>query len=52
MSPGRAPHPLRPRRLWLGERTDVPLIETYRDDVLKLQDLIDRDLSAWLRASP
>lgn len=24
------------------------LIEIYRDDILKLQDLIDRDLSAWL----
>jgi hypothetical protein len=25
------------------------LIEGYRDDILKLQDLIGRDLSAWLR---
>lgn len=26
------------------------LVATFRDDILKLQDLIDRDLSAWLRA--
>ncbi len=25
------------------------LIELYREDILKLQDLIDRDLSSWLR---
>ena len=25
------------------------LIEIYRDDILKLQDLIDRDLSSWLK---
>jgi Sulfotransferase family len=25
------------------------LIEVYRDDILKLQDLIQRDLSAWLK---
>jgi hypothetical protein len=24
------------------------LIETYREDILKLQDLLDRDLSSWL----
>lgn len=27
------------------------LIELYRDDILKLQDLIQRDLSAWLAGS-
>lgn len=25
------------------------LVETYREDILKLQDLIDRDLSGWLK---
>lgn len=25
------------------------LIDLYRDDILRLQDLLDRDLSAWLR---
>lgn len=28
------------------------LTEYYRDDILKLQDLIDRDLSAWLKSHP
>ncbi len=28
------------------------LVEAYREDVLRLEDLIGRDLSAWLRAEP
>jgi hypothetical protein len=27
------------------------LVAAYRDDVLRLQDLIDRDLSVWLTSS-
>jgi len=28
------------------------LIREYRDDILRLQDLLDRDLSAWLEVQP
>ena len=33
----------------LQEETRRVLTEGYRDDILRLQDLIDRDLAAWLR---
>jgi hypothetical protein len=32
----------------MPEETRMELIEAYREDVLKLQDLIGRDLSGWL----
>lgn len=32
----------------LSEETRAELVEEYREDVLKLQDLIERDLSGWL----
>jgi hypothetical protein len=52
--------PSRLRRLakQLTDRNDLPelrpknraiLVEYYRDDILRLQDLIGRDLSGWLR---
>jgi hypothetical protein len=47
---------VRARRNANLERPPIPpstrtwLIEAYRDDVLRLQDRLDRDLSAWLRA--
>lgn len=40
-----------------GKRPRIPLdaanqlLETYRDDILRLQDLMERDLSAWLEGS-
>ena len=37
----------RPSKLSIEVRRD--LIEVYRQDILKLQDLIDRDLSTWLK---
>ena len=33
----------------LAEETRLQLIETFREDILKTQDLIGRDLSAWLK---
>lgn len=33
----------------LPPRIRRELVETYREDILKLQDLIERDLSAWLK---
>lgn len=33
----------------LAEETRLQLIETFREDILKTQDLIKRDLSAWLK---
>ena len=33
----------------LAEETRLQLIETFREDILKTQDLIARDLSAWLK---
>ena len=38
----------RPIRLRRADRR--MLVEVYRDDVLELQQLLDRDLSAWLRS--
>ncbi len=32
----------------LAEETRLQLIETFREDILKTQDLIGRDLTAWL----
>lgn len=40
---------LRTRRRPLGEVERARLIETYREDTLRLQDRLGRDLSAWLR---
>ncbi|PPT06594.1 Sulfotransferase [Geitlerinema sp. FC II] len=34
---------------FLTDEVKSQLRQTYRDDILKLQDLIDRDLSHWLR---
>lgn len=31
------------------EEARLQLIETYRDDIVKLQELIDRDVSSWLK---
>ncbi|QUY44823.1 sulfotransferase [Acaryochloris marina] len=56
------PHDLRraiakPLRKWNLEKPTLPpevgndLRSVYRDDILKLQDLIDRDLSSWLLVS-
>ena len=33
----------------LAEETRLQLIDTFREDILKTQDLIGRDLSAWLK---
>jgi len=33
----------------MSKEVRLQLIESYREDVLKLQDLIDRDLSHWLK---
>jgi len=33
----------------LPEKTRHRMINNFREDILKLQDLIDRDLSHWLR---
>ena len=35
----------------LREETRQSLLEEYRDDILRLQDLLDRDLSGWLEVS-
>ena len=40
---------LNSKRPQLAPEIRAELIEGYRDDILKLQDLIGRDLSAWLR---
>jgi hypothetical protein len=33
----------------LSPAVRTELVKTYKDDVLRLQDLLDRDLSHWLR---
>jgi hypothetical protein len=39
---------IRRNQFSINPKTRKRLIELYRDDILKLEDLIDRDLSGWL----
>jgi hypothetical protein len=36
----------------LDVETWTVLMEKYREDIVRLQDLIDRDLGHWLRQEP
>lgn len=39
------------QRVGMDPQTRQALIETYREDIVRLQDLLGRDLSGWLKSS-